>query len=85
MRAGLRQRHVVTSDDGRCQDGRPRPVRREADHGAETRPYHPAGYVQKRAANPSLASATLDRRLHPAVVDTFCGESYRMKGGTASL
>ncbi|GLG01809.1 ATPase AAA [Alicyclobacillus hesperidum subsp. aegles] len=35
--------------------------------------------------NPSLASATLDRLLHHAFVFTFSGDSYRMKGGTASL
>lgn len=35
--------------------------------------------------NPSLASATLDRLLHHVSVFTFSGESYRMKGGTASL
>lgn len=35
--------------------------------------------------NPSLATATLDRLLHHAVVYTFSGESYPMKGGTPSL
>lgn len=35
--------------------------------------------------NPSLASATLDRLLHHAVVYTFSGDSYRMKGGSTSL
>ncbi len=35
--------------------------------------------------NPSLASATLDRLLHHAVVYTFSDENYPMKGGSTSL
>jgi DNA replication protein DnaC len=36
-------------------------------------------------SNLSLASATLDRLLHHAVVYTFSDENYPMKGGSTSL